>query len=102
MEERIAPEEASRRRGGLGRLRTVEAPASAGLDQLVKRVRTQSPKADLKMIEKAYEFAAESHRDQFRASGEQFIEHPLAVAEILADLGLDTITLASALLHDVV
>jgi GTP diphosphokinase / guanosine-3',5'-bis(diphosphate) 3'-diphosphatase len=102
MEERFAPEEASRRRGVLGRLRTVEAPARAQLDQLVKRVRTQSPKADIKMIEKAYEFAAESHRDQFRASGEQFIEHPLAVAEILADLGLDTITLASALLHDVV
>src|SRR5439155_5785050 len=49
-----------------------------------------------------YEFAAESHREQFRASGEQFIEHPLAVAEILADLGLDTVALVSALLHDVV
>ncbi|MFY9585976.1 MAG: bifunctional (p)ppGpp synthetase/guanosine-3',5'-bis(diphosphate) 3'-pyrophosphohydrolase [Actinomycetota bacterium] len=101
MEERFAPDE-SRRRGVLGRLRTVEAPASPGLDQLVRRVRTQSPKADLKMIEKAYEFAAESHREQFRVSGDPFIEHPLAVAEILADLGLDTITLSSALLHDVV
>ncbi|MGH2784608.1 MAG: HD domain-containing protein, partial [Actinomycetota bacterium] len=101
MEERFAPDE-SRRRGMLGRLRTVEAPPSPGLDQLVRRVRTQSPKADLKMIEKAYEYAAESHREQFRVSGDPFIEHPLAVAEILADLGLDTITLASALLHDVV
>ena len=101
MEERLAPDE-SRRRGVLGRLRTVEVPPSPGLDQLAKRVRAQSPKADLKMIEKAYEYAADSHRDQFRVSGDPFIEHPLAVAEILADLGLDTITLSSALLHDVV
>jgi GTP diphosphokinase / guanosine-3',5'-bis(diphosphate) 3'-diphosphatase len=86
----------------LSRLRTVEAPPSAGLDQLLRHVRASSPKADLKLIEKAYGFAADSHRDQFRASGEQFIEHPLSVAEILADLGLDTVSLVSALLHDVV
>jgi GTP pyrophosphokinase len=102
MEERLGHEESSRRRGVLGRLRTVEQAPSAGFDQLARHVRASSPKADLKLIEKAYDFAAESHRDQFRASGEQFIEHPLAVAEILADLGLDTVALASALLHDVV
>ncbi|MGZ4207156.1 MAG: RelA/SpoT family protein, partial [Actinomycetota bacterium] len=60
------------------------------------------PKADLKLIERAYEFAAESHREQFRASGERFIEHPLEVAKILADLSMDTTTIVAALLHDVV
>jgi len=102
MEERFGRDDATRRRGVLGRLRTVEPTPSAGFDQLARRVRVASPKADLKLIEKAYEYAAQSHQDQFRASGEQFIEHPLAVAEILADLGLDTVALASALLHDVV
>src|ERR1051325_11606624 len=102
MEERFGRDDATRRRGVLGRLRTVEAPPSAGFDQLARRVRVASPKADLKMIERAYEYAAQSHQDQFRASGEPFIEHPLAVAEILADLGLDTVELVSALLHDVV
>jgi GTP pyrophosphokinase len=56
----------------------------------------------LKLIERAYQFAANSHRDQRRASGGEFIEHPLAVAEILADLGLDTTTIVAALLHDTV
>ena len=49
----------------------------------------------------AYRFAAEHHEGQ-RLSGEDFIEHPLAVAQILADLGLDTTTLEAALLHDTV
>jgi guanosine-3',5'-bis(diphosphate) 3'-pyrophosphohydrolase len=102
MDDRIGHEDSSRRRGVLGRLRTVETAPDAGIDQLLRHVRASSPKADLKLIEKAYAFAADSHRDQFRASGEQFIEHPLAVAEILADLGLDTVSLVSSLLHDVV
>jgi guanosine-3',5'-bis(diphosphate) 3'-pyrophosphohydrolase len=102
MEERLGHDESSRKRGVLSRLRPVETAPAAGFDQLARHVRASSPKADLKLIEKAYWFAAESHRGQFRASGEEFIEHPLAVAEILADLGLDTVALASALLHDVV
>ena len=102
MDDRVGHEESSRRRGVLGRLRTVEPASDAGIDQLLRHVRASSPKADLKLIEKAYGFAADSHREQFRASGEQFIEHPLAVAEILADLGLDTVSLVSSLLHDVV
>jgi GTP pyrophosphokinase len=102
MEERFGPDDGGRRRGVLSRLRPVEAPAESGLDILIRRIRTTSPKADVKLIQKAYDFAAQSHHDQYRASGEQFIEHPLAVAEILADLGLDTTTLVSALLHDVV
>ncbi len=50
----------------------------------------------------AYEFAKEAHRNQKRASGEPYFIHPCAVAEILIDLGLDTATIAAALLHDVI
>ncbi|MGH2794767.1 MAG: RelA/SpoT family protein [Actinomycetota bacterium] len=102
MEERFAPEDGGRRRGVLARLRTVEAAPDQGLDALLKRLKTASPKADAKQVQKAYEYAAQSHRDQFRASGEQFIEHPLAVADIMCDLWPDTTTIVSALLHDVV
>ncbi len=58
--------------------------------------------ADLGLIEKAYKFARLAHQGQKRASGEDFIEHPLAVAGILAGLELDVITIAAAVLHDVV
>ncbi|MEY2422603.1 MAG: diphosphokinase / guanosine-3,5-bis(diphosphate) 3-diphosphatase [Acidimicrobiaceae bacterium] len=54
------------------------------------------------MITRAYEVAAEAHRQQVRKSGESYIHHPLAVAAIVADLGLDDITIAAALLHDAV
>ncbi|MBI4729892.1 MAG: bifunctional (p)ppGpp synthetase/guanosine-3',5'-bis(diphosphate) 3'-pyrophosphohydrolase [Acidobacteria bacterium] len=101
MEER-RDEEGSRRRGVLARLRTVDPPVVQGLDNLARILRATNAKADLKLIQRAYEFAAASHRDQFRASGERFIEHPLGVAEILAELGLDTTTIVAALLHDVV
>jgi GTP pyrophosphokinase len=101
MEER-REDEGGRRRGVLARLRPVETPGDPGLETLFKRLRLSSPKADLKLIERAYQFAADSHRDQRRASGGDFIEHPLAVAEILAELGLDTTTIVAALLHDTV
>src|SRR5437867_2806765 len=102
MEERRTEEESSKRRGVLARLRPVEAPSDPGLEGLFRRLRQSSPKADLKLTERAYQFAADSHRDQRRASGGEFIEHPLAVAEILADLGLDSTTIVAALLHDTV
>jgi GTP pyrophosphokinase len=54
------------------------------------------------MIERAYEMAAEAHAPQRRKSGEPYITHPLAVASIVAGLGLDEITIAAALLHDAV
>src|SRR5450756_2264430 len=55
-----------------------------------------------RQLEKAYDFALESHKDQLRKSGEHFIEHPVAVATVLAGLELDADTLSAALLHDVV
>jgi GTP diphosphokinase / guanosine-3',5'-bis(diphosphate) 3'-diphosphatase len=90
------------RRGGLlSRLRTGEAP-SDGIDGLLRRVKSYNPKADLKQIERAFRFAEASHAGQKRRSGEDFIEHPLGVAMVLADLRMDTMTLVAALLHDVV
>ncbi len=57
---------------------------------------------DIEKIKKAYEYAAELHDGQFRVSGEPYISHPLAVAEIVASLGLDTNSICAALLHDTV
>ncbi len=92
------------RRGGLlSRLpfRPSDAPPDR-FDALAKAVRARNPKADLRDVERAYRFAEEAHAGQKRLTGEDFVEHPLAVATILADLGMDPITLQAALLHDVV
>lgn len=57
---------------------------------------------DLDLIEKAYNLAEKNHRGQFRKTGEPYIEHPVSVAEIVLELGLDTTSIVAALLHDVV
>lgn len=72
------------------------------VEQLKGMVRKYNPKADLDLLEKSYRFSRLAHRGQYRVSGEDYIEHPLAVAAILAELELDIITLVAALLHDVV
>ena len=72
------------------------------LAPLLKKIRSYNPKADLKSMERAFRLAEVAHEGQKRLSGEDYIEHPLAVADILADLHLDTITLEAALLHDTV
>ena len=56
---------------------------------------------DLARIETAYDFSKNAHNGQFRASGDPYISHPLAVANILAQLHLDSQALTAALLHDV-
>src|SRR5699024_739124 len=60
------------------------------------------PSADLTELQRAYDVAEELHRDQRRKSGDPYITHPLAVATILAELGMDTTNLVDALLHDTV
>ena len=91
------------RRGGiLSRLRSGEPETQDDIEALLRTVKGYNAKADLREIERAYRFAAEHHEGQKRLSGEDFIQHPLAVAQILADLGLDTTTLEAALLHDTV
>jgi guanosine-3',5'-bis(diphosphate) 3'-pyrophosphohydrolase len=78
-------------------------PAAGGaLGPLVGAHVQQHPRPDVLTLERAYAIAEEQHRGQRRKSGEPFITHPLAVAMILANLGLDTTTLVAALLHDTV
>ena len=72
------------------------------IDPLLRTLRKYHPKSDTKVVERAYDMALYLHRDQKRRSGEDYITHPLAVAEILADLGMTSSTLAAALLHDTV
>ena len=69
--------------------------------ELVQRVQKYHP-SDISMIQKAYQIAAEAHKDQLRKSGEPYIIHPLNVAIILAELELDKETIVAGLLHDVV
>jgi GTP pyrophosphokinase len=70
--------------------------------ELVDAYRARHPKADAALLTRAYQVAAEAHEGQVRRSGDPYIVHPLAVATILAELGLDDVTLAAALLHDAV
>jgi GTP diphosphokinase / guanosine-3',5'-bis(diphosphate) 3'-diphosphatase len=72
------------------------------LEPLATVHRELHPKADLALLQRAYDVAEEKHRGQRRNSGDPFITHPLAVATILAELGMDTTTLVAALLHDTV
>lgn len=72
------------------------------LEPLVTLHREIYPKADVALLQRAYDVADERHSGQKRKSGDPYITHPLAVATILADLGMDTTTLIAALLHDTV
>jgi GTP diphosphokinase / guanosine-3',5'-bis(diphosphate) 3'-diphosphatase len=70
--------------------------------ELIGRVRRYEPSADAEWLTRVYELADAAHQGQRRASGESYIEHPLAVAAILTELEVDHQTIAAALLHDVV
>lgn len=74
----------------------------AEIAELLRVVRLNHPKADLSVIERSYMVAEAAHQGQLRKSGEPYITHPIAVAQILADLGIGPITIAAALLHDTV
>lgn len=78
------------------------AQPAGHLDTLLKTVRSHHPKTDLALIERAYRAAERAHDGQQRQSGEPYITHPVAVAQILADLGIGAKTIAAALLHDTV
>ena len=71
-------------------------------EQLLEVVKASDKNYNITKITSAYEFAAEKHKDQKRESGEPYITHPIAVAQILIELGMDTDTICAALLHDVV
>lgn len=89
------------RRALLPRLFSRAQPTGA-VDRLLKTVRSHHPKADIALIERAYSAAERAHDGQKRRSGEPYITHPVAVAQILADLGIGPKTIAAALLHDTV
>jgi GTP pyrophosphokinase len=71
-------------------------------EDLVEKVRSYSPDADLELLRRAYVFSAFEHKGQVRHSGEPYMVHPLEVADFLADLKLDVVTIVAGLLHDVV
>ena len=72
------------------------------ITKLITMLKATGKKYDIEKIEKAYEYARILHEGQFRASGEAYISHPIAVAEIVAGLELDTDSICAALLHDTV
>ena len=80
-----------------------ETPLDAeGLkSRLLASIRQAHPQADLAVAERAFDLAIEAHSTQVRASGEPYVTHPIASAQILADLGIDPVAVAAALLHDV-
>lgn len=74
----------------------------ADIESILERVKKYNPNADEGLIRRAYEFAAAKHGETKRLTGEPYINHPLAAAEILVELEMDTASIAAALLHDVV
>ncbi|MGN0614076.1 MAG: RelA/SpoT family protein [Porcipelethomonas sp.] len=72
------------------------------IDMIIQKILTDDKQYDLSKIITAYEFAAKAHEGQKRSSGQPYIIHPLAVSYILLELGMDTDTICSAMLHDVV
>src|SRR5436190_484924 len=72
------------------------------VEPLLERVRAYNPGADVDLLRRACARAEQAHAGQLRDSGVPYIEHPLQVANILADLGSDVPTIAAGLLHDVV
>ena len=81
--------------------RRLEA-AEIEVSPILRSLHKHFPNADPDVVVRAYDVAHQSHAGQFRLSGDPFITHPLAVAQILADYGLDADTIAAALLHDTV
>ncbi len=72
------------------------------IEDVIDKVQENRPGADIDLIRRAYLFSALHHRGQTRASGEPYLVHPLEVAEILADMRLDEVSVSTGLLHDVV
>ena len=103
----IATEQTTRPTDHQGEL----SPPSAQNDQdaidqrfeaLIHQVQANRPSEDVSLIRKAWDFCVEQHRGQMRASGEPYVIHPLEVAEVLAEMKLDSTAIAAGLLHDAV
>src|SRR5215467_6713191 len=79
-----------------------ERKLDARLTELLEKLKKNRPSDDPWQVRRAYEIAAERHRDQLRSSGEPYLTHLLEVAHILADMRMDATTLTAAVLHDVI
>src|SRR5215203_3394289 len=71
-------------------------------EDLIEKVRTTNPDADVELLRRAYVFSAYEHKGQVRHSGEPYLVHPLEVADLLAEMKLDVVAVAAGLLHDIV
>jgi GTP diphosphokinase / guanosine-3',5'-bis(diphosphate) 3'-diphosphatase len=89
-------------RARLARIGTSKQGGNPELEPLFRGVRANHPKADLALLERAYNTAERMHRGQMRKSGDPYITHPLAVTTILADIGMTEPTLVASLLHDTI
>src|SRR6266566_1078295 len=81
--------------------RTQQPNVEALAKELLAAVKRHDPAADVEGIRRAIDFGVEAHGDQKRASGEAYVTHPIAAAQILADLGIDPVAIQAAILHDV-
>src|SRR5271165_5804600 len=82
--------------------RALIPPATAEVEGILSTLSVRRAGEDLDLVRRAHAFATKAHEGQRRLSGEPYITHPVAVATIIADLGLDTVSAAAALLHDAV
>jgi len=89
-------------RSGISRFFNKPSAYSNEISELLRVVKANHPKGDTALIERAFVAADLAHTGQTRKSGEPYITHPLAVAQILAELGIGATTIAAALLHDTV
>jgi GTP diphosphokinase / guanosine-3',5'-bis(diphosphate) 3'-diphosphatase len=72
------------------------------IEDVIEKIKENRPQSDIDLIRRAYLFSALHHRGQKRASGEPYLIHPLEVSDLLADMRLDAVSVATGLLHDVV
>ena len=86
----------------LARIPGTSSKLDKGLKHLIESLEPYMPAEQIEQVMRAYEFSATAHRGQTRMSGDPFISHPLAVAQILADMHMDSQAIAAAILHDVV
>src|ERR1700689_5538970 len=89
------------------RFTSIEPPAepefqTAKFAELLARISKNRPRADTGIIRRAWEFCVQHHSGQLRASGEPYVLHPLEVAQVLAEMKLDSTAIAAGLLHDAV
>ena len=79
-----------------------QSSSNPALNSLIKKSKSYLPTNKILLIREAYDFSNASHHGQLRKSGEPYINHPLSVASILAEMKMDAVSIVAAILHDVV